>query len=114
MRLIFTAFLFLFHIVTVAQNRVTISGFVREKGSQEQLPGVNVYIDNTPYGAVTNTYGFYSLTVPVSDSATVSFSFVGYEKQQKRVALRTDTELNIFLPTITQLEEVVVSAERSK
>ncbi|PSL25288.1 TonB-dependent receptor [Dyadobacter jiangsuensis] len=114
MRLIFTVFLFLFHIIAVAQNRVTISGFVREKGSQEQLPGVNVYIDNTPYGAVTNTYGFYSLTLPASDSATVSFSFVGYEKQQKRVALRTDTELNIFLPTITQLEEVVVSARKQE
>ncbi len=114
MRLIFTVFLFLFHIISIAQSRVTISGFVREKGSQEQLPGVNVYIDNTPYGAVTNTYGFYSLTVPASDSATVSFSFVGYEKQQKRVALRTDTELSIFLPTITQLEEVVVSARKQE
>lgn len=114
MRLTFTAFLFLFHIISFAQNRVTISGFVREKGSQELLPGVNVYIDNTPYGAVTNTYGFYSLTLPASDSATVSFSFVGYEKQQKQVTLRRDSELNIFLPTITQLEEVVVSARKQE
>jgi hypothetical protein len=114
MRLTFTAFLFLFHIISFAQNRVTISGFVREKGSQELLPGVNVYIDNTPYGAVTNTYGFYSLTLPASDSATISFSFVGYEKQQKQVALRKNTELNIFLPSITQLEEVVVSARKQE
>ncbi|GGM78442.1 TonB-dependent receptor [Dyadobacter beijingensis] len=114
MRLIFTAFLFLCPILLFAQDRVTISGFVREKGSQEQLPGVNVYIGNTPYGAVTNTYGFYSLTVPLSDSATVSFSFVGYEKQELRVTLRTNTELNIFLPTITQLEEVTVSARKQE
>jgi len=114
MRLTFTAFLLFFHIISFAQNRVTVSGFVREKGSQELLPGVNVYIDNTPYGAVTNTYGFYSLTLPAADSATVSFSFVGYEKQQKRVTLRTDTELDIFLPAITQLEEVVVSARKQE
>ncbi|MCF0074649.1 TonB-dependent receptor [Dyadobacter sp. CY261] len=114
MRLTFTAFLFLFHIISFAQDRVTISGFVREQGSQEQLPGVNVYINNTPYGAVTNTYGFYSLTVPATDSATVSFSFVGYEKQERRVTLRRDMELNIFLPTITQLEEVVVSARKQE
>lgn len=98
----------------IAQERITISGFVKEKGSEEQLPGVNVYIEGTPYGAVTNTYGFYSLTVPASDSATISFSFVGYEKSDVRAALNKNFTLSIFLTTINQLEEVVVSARRQE
>ncbi|TLV01576.1 TonB-dependent receptor [Dyadobacter luticola] len=114
MRSIFTAaFCFIFFI-GFAQERVTISGFVKEQGSQEQLPGVNVYLEGTPFGAVTNTYGFYSLTVPVGDTATVSFSFVGYEKTSQTVKLTKNAELNIFLKTVNQLEEVVVSARRQE
>jgi hypothetical protein len=105
---------FLFSIAAYAQERITISGFVKEKGSEEQLPGVNVYLEGTPYGAVTNTYGFYSLTVPASDSAMLSFSFVGYEKTDLRIALNKNFTLNIFLTTINQLDEVVVSARRQE
>ncbi len=114
MRLIFTATFFFASFIAFAQERITLSGFVKEQGSQEQLPGVNVYLEGTPYGAVTNTYGFYSLTVPAADSATVSFSFVGYEKTDRRVRLTKNIELNIFLKTVNQLEEVVVSARRQE
>jgi len=114
MRVSFTTIFLLISLLASAQERVTISGYVKEKGSQEQLPGVNVYIPNTPYGAVTNSYGFYSLTVPAADSTTVSFSFVGYEKTERRVFLSKNFQLNIFLATINQLEEVTVSARRQE
>ncbi|KQS33394.1 TonB-dependent receptor [Dyadobacter sp. Leaf189] len=114
MRFLFTPLLFLVTIAALAQDRITISGFVKESGSQEQLPGVNVYIENSPYGSVTNTYGFYSLTLPRTDSARISFSFVGYEKVTRPMSLLRDAELNIFLATITQLEEVVVSARKQE
>ena len=114
MRVSFTTIFLLISLLASAQERVTISGYVKEKGSQEQLPGVNVYIPDTPYGAVTNSYGFYSLTVPAADSTTVSFSFVGYEKAERRISLSKDFQLNIFLATINQLEEVTVSARRQE
>ncbi|MCE7065512.1 TonB-dependent receptor [Dyadobacter sp. CY326] len=113
-RLLVTIFSILYSLAAFAQERVTVSGFVKENGSQEQLPGVNVYIEGSPYGAVTNTYGFYSLTVPASDSAMLSFSFVGYEKTDVRIALNKDLVLSVFLPTINQLEEVTVSARRQE
>ena len=34
----------------LAQQRVTLSGYVREAGSQELLPGVNLYVPGTPHG----------------------------------------------------------------
>jgi hypothetical protein len=106
--------LVLFPLFTFAQERKTISGFVKEQGSQEQLPGVNVFIADSPYGTVTNTYGFYSLTIPATDSATVSFSFVGYSKIEKRIALQKDVTLDVLLTAVNQLDEVVVSARRQE
>ncbi|WP_409013677.1 TonB-dependent receptor [Dyadobacter sp. CY312] len=106
--------LLLLSLCVSAQDRITISGYVKEAGSQEQLPGVNVYVTNTPYGAVTNTYGFYSLTIPKSDSVTISYSFVGYEKAERRALLNRDLQINVLLSTITQLEEVTVSARRQE
>jgi len=114
MRTIFTLILVLLSFIVSAQERITLSGFVKEKGSQEQLPGVNVYIPDTPYGAVTNTYGFYSLTLPAMDSATVVYSFVGYETSERKLSLAKNTELNIQLNTVNQLEEVLVSSRRQE
>jgi hypothetical protein len=114
MHLHFSVFLLLLSFCASAQDRITISGYVKEAGSQEQLPGVNVYISDTPYGVVTNTYGFYSLTIPKTDSVTIHYSFVGYETIQRRVLLDKDIHLNILLATINQLEEVTVSARRQE
>ena len=114
MRITSTAILVFISLLSYAQERITISGYVKEQRSQEQLPGVNVYIQDTPYGAVTNSYGFYSLTVPASDSANISFSFVGYDKTDRRVNLQKDFQLNVFLEPVNQLEEVTVSARRQE
>jgi hypothetical protein len=108
------AILLLLGYESFAQEKVTISGFVRETGSQEQLPGVNVFMADTPYGVVTNTYGFYSLTVPVADSARITFSFVGYTKLERKIGLKGNLIVDILLSPANQLEEVVVSARRQE
>ncbi|MFN8357775.1 MAG: TonB-dependent receptor [Spirosomataceae bacterium] len=95
-----------------AQQRVTISGYVREKGSQEQLIGVNVYLPGTTLGTTSNTYGFYSLTLAASDTATIAFSMVGYERIVKQIALRQNLSLNVELEPVTQLQTVEISAKR--
>ena len=95
------------------QERITVSGFVRESGSRELLPGVNVYIENSGFNTATNTYGFYSLTVPKSDSVIISYSFVGYEKQYVPISAKSDKQLSIELVSANQLEEVLVSERRT-
>src|SRR6266542_3427239 len=59
-------------------RKYTISGYIREDGSGELLTGVNVYLLLQKTGTVSNTYGFYSLTLPGGDSITLIYSFVGY------------------------------------
>ncbi|QHV98297.1 TonB-dependent receptor [Spirosoma endbachense] len=106
------SFLFFCHC-TQGQNpsrRATISGYVREIGSQEALIGVNVYVPGTTTGTTTNTYGFYSLTLPMQDSLRLAYSFVGYETVLHTSQLRTSQTINIDLTPGQALAEVDVKA----
>ncbi len=93
-------------------ERYTISGFVREAVSGESLIGVNIYLPAGKTGTVTNTYGFYSITLPPSDSVVLVFSYVGFATQTIRLTLNKDIELNAELKPSVLLDEVFVSAER--
>jgi outer membrane receptor for ferrienterochelin and colicin len=91
-----------------AQNKVTISGYIREKGSKELLIGVNVYLPNSAIGTSSNTYGFYSLTLPKTDSITLTYSFVGFSKKTIRIPFTANKALDIDLESENTLDEVVV------
>ena len=47
-----------------AQIQYTLRGEITDAESGEDLVGATVYIAETTLGASSNTYGFYSLTVP--------------------------------------------------
>ena len=112
---LFTLYLLFFASLTFGQSRYTLSGFVREAGSQEFLPGVNVYLPGSNLGTVTNSYGFYSLTLPAqSDSVSVTYSFVGYQKVERRLLITQNIELNVLLTNVNQLDELTVSARRQE
>lgn len=93
-----------------AQSRYTLSGFVREKGSRELLPGVNVYIASLRTGTITNNYGFYSHTLP-EGKYEVQFSYVGYQPVMLTTELSKNLTADIELdPTVTLGEVEVVSS----
>lgn len=84
-----------------AQNRVT--GKVTDK-SGEPLIGVNVLEIGTTNGTITDPDGKFLLNV--EKGKTLSFSFIGYKKQEVKV---TQNVLNIVLQEDTELlDEVVV------
>lgn len=92
-------------------QNVTISGYVSESGSGERLIGATVYIPERNIGTTTNTYGFYSITLPV-DSYTVRYSYIGYVSTGKKLFLQQNQQLNIELSTDKNLDEVVITAEQ--
>ena len=104
-------FFLLFVAAAPAQTKRTVSGYVREKGSGELLTGVSVYVPGTATGAITNTYGFYSLTLPAADSLQIAFSFVGYNSVSQSVGFQKNVELNVDLVSDNLLQEVVVTAQ---
>ena len=87
----------------VQQRRIT--GTVTDENGIP-LPGVNVQVEGTVTGAITDGEGKFSIDIQ-NDKAVLLFSFIGYVSQ--RVPFSGQTILNISLvPTLTSLEEVVV------
>ncbi|GAB3950169.1 TonB-dependent receptor [Spirosoma harenae] len=87
---------------------------MRELGSQEALIGVNVYLPGTALGTTTNTYGFYSLTLPAQDSLQLAYSYVGYQTHRQTIPFRQNTTLTILLTPGRLLAAVDVKAGRSE
>ncbi len=100
-----------------AQSSGKIAGVVTDKNSGEPLPGVNVVIEGTTFGAATDEDGYYViLNVPVGQYELTA-SFIGYTTvsiKDLRVSASITTEANFQLET-TQLElgeAIVIVAER--
>ncbi len=93
-----------------AQN-YTISGFIKDKTTGEALIGTNIYDPITLKGTTSNTFGYYSLTLP-SDSITLLVSYVGYQKSIIKLFLDENKELNIDMASF-ELDEVVIYAEET-
>ena len=78
---------------TIAQNQYTISGYVTDKSSGESIVGTNIYSKDLNVGVSSNTYGFYSLTLP-EGTHNISFSFIGYKRIDKEFILNKDQIYN--------------------
>lgn len=95
------------------KERYTLSGYVKEKGSGELLVGASVYVVNKETGTSTNTYGFYSITLP-EDSVEVMISFVGYQPRMFKMYLRENTQLDVDITSSVDLETVDIVADRKE
>lgn len=90
---------------------MTLSGYVRDAGTGEELIGANVAIKESGAGTITNQYGFYSITLDPG-FYTVVYSYVGYNTVSRPLNLSEETALNIELTESAQeIEEVTVTAE---
>ncbi len=97
-----------------AQGRKTISGYITDASTGEQLIGVNVYDSKNGIGISSNEYGFYSLSMP-SGACELRVTFIGYEIQRLAFNLNADTTINFKLSTqAVEFEEVEVTAEVPK
>ncbi|RDY62016.1 TonB-dependent receptor [Flagellimonas nanhaiensis] len=94
-----------------AQNNFTVSGTLRDQINGETLFGASIYLKGTTIGAVTNEYGFYSISAPAGNY-TLVFSYMGYKENSMEINLNSDQKIDMELEEFsTQLEEVEVVAE---
>lgn len=97
----------------IAQRQVT--GTAIDFADRQPLPGVNVLIEGTSSGTVTDIDGNYAIEVS-GDEAVLVFSFIGYESHSEVVGNRSVIDVSL-MSDIQQLGEVVVTAlgiEREK
>lgn len=91
---------------SVAAQLQKVTGKVLDSKSGEPLPGVNVTVQGTTIGTVTDLDGKYSLEV-ADGNAVLIFSFVGYVSQN--VTVGTSAVIDVQMEEdIKSLEEVVV------
>lgn len=89
----------------------TISGYITDQKSQETVIGAAVFDQNSRHGTISNTFGFYSITL--NDGAVkMRYSYVGYQTQEAEFNLTKDTVINISLSENTVLSEVVVTGRK--
>jgi hypothetical protein len=92
---------------TTRQNiflkKYTISGYIKDKNSGEVLIGASVYISNQQYiGTVSNSYGFFSLTLPQGKYCFV-ISYLGYKPLVIDTLLDKNIEKTFYLEENTIL-----------
>ena len=95
-----------------AASAKTLRGTVRAADTDASLPSVNIFVEGTRRGTITNREGRYRLQIDALP-ATVVFQYVGYEKARLRVTEGTPAEQDVTLASATaELEGVTVRAER--
>ena len=93
-------------------ERISLSGNIKDEANGEALIGVTVSIKELKRGSVTNSYGFYSVSVPKGEY-TIEVSYVGYETISKKINLNQPVKLDLELKTAAnEIKEVVVSSQR--
>lgn len=83
----------------------TVKGKVSSE-SEGPLPGVNIVIQGTTQGVMTDAGGNYSISVP-GPQAVLVFSFISYTTQAVTVGDRSTLDI-VLAPAATSLTEVVV------
>ncbi len=97
-----------------SQSRFTISGTVKDGKTGEELIGATIFLkDTTGIGAVTNAYGFYSLTIPASKKE-IAVRYVGYEDFLITLDSLKNQSINVSLsPASKTLKDVEIKATKS-
>lgn len=99
----------------LAQNeqKFTISGTISDKATGETFIGATIQLLERPgSGAVSNEYGFYSITAPAG-TYTLQVRYVGYDNFSQKIDLsKTNQKLDIALTDGTTLGEITIKAEK--
>jgi len=110
-RIQFFSFLFATNLL-FAQEKFTISGYVRDSLSRETLIGATIQAKEQSKGVSSNQYGYYALTLPKGEYAIVA-SFVGYFPMEKKINLQADLVIDFPLLSKSSLsQEIVISSKK--
>lgn len=106
-------FLGLTSFFSIAQENFTISGTLKDASTGEDIIGARVTALEVPgKGAITNTYGFYSFTLP-KGTYTIQYKSLGFMIQEVKVDLNQDIVKNLELETEAKVTDVVyITTER--
>jgi len=94
-------------------GKFTLSGYAKDANTGEELIGATISVRELPgTGAVTNAYGYYSLTLPPG-SYSVTAQSIGYQAHTEAISLTKSVKMDFVLGQAeNELTEVVVSSKK--
>lgn len=111
----FILFLFIVFGIHASAQNFAISGTIRDGSNGEELLGASVAVKELPgTGAITNAYGFYSLTLP-KGQYTITARYLGFADSSVTVTLESNKQINFSLGSAsTTLKDVEVVARKNE
>jgi TonB-linked SusC/RagA family outer membrane protein len=94
MKKIFFTVLFIWTCAMAWGQSRQVSGRVLSDSTRQGLAGVNVSVKGATTATTTNAEGRYSITVP-DNNATLVFTFVGFEPQERTVGNNSTVDLTL-------------------
>lgn len=108
----------LFGIVSVfGQESGNLAGKITDAKSGEGLPGVNIILKGTYYGAATDINGNFRINSINTGNYTIEISYIGYKTMQFtgiKIELNTTKQLDVKLEesVLTLAQDVVVIGDK--
>ena len=96
-------------------NNSEITGVVTDTLSGDILPGANVFLSGTNFGAATDRYGEFVIENVPPGSYTLRVGYIGYEPYSLEISVQRDEALQIEVSleqTAIEMEGIVVSGLR--
>jgi hypothetical protein len=97
-----------------SQGPRTITGFILDNNTGEPVIGASVHVEKTEIAAVSDQYGYYTISLP-KGRHTLSIQSIGMKDTKREVMVNGDGKFNIEMQTqVIALKKVVVSAEKAR
>ena len=106
----------LFFSIAFSQEKVTLSGIVKDQKSNETLIGVTISFQNSSISrtSLTNEYGFYSISLPKGDYK-ITINSLSFSEFSETITLDANTKKDLFLTEKSnEIEQVVVTGNSKK
>ena len=102
----------IFSFCLLAQEKVTISGYVKNGDDGTALPGATIYSVALERGVVANNEGYYELELDAGNHK-LRYSYVGFASISKNIKAQKSKVVNVqLLSSQHNLSGVVIQSER--
>lgn len=113
------SYLSLFVVISAAvfgQEKVTLSGIIANKSNNETLIGAVISVPDANVSAVTNSYGFYSISLPKGDY-TVVINYPDFDITEETISVTESMQRNFAMTESSRtksIEEVILKGNTTK
>ncbi|MBI9068738.1 MAG: TonB-dependent receptor [Salinivirgaceae bacterium] len=89
----------------------TQTGFIKDNKTGEDLIGATIYCPELNIGAITNSYGFYSIKLPEGKQRLL-FNCLSYDIQELETEVISNRRINIFLSSKSyRVKEITINSK---